>query len=210
MQEIHMAPGTHAQQPIPSRLACSYERPDLGWDQPLKIYVATDRDMVTLVLPWSKTLRKGGGSAHYSGTDALLNAKKHMEQFTLECQPKPEWAREIPTMDGFPARVKGFDWTALPMTAPPVEATHVGYFCWCNNEFDGEEEYIVDCRNDYYVLPDGGAKIVRKRDDEVEEEIFAPGTWEPEYPSTNFGSRGGIWVQANSRQLETVAEQTIS
>lgn len=195
MNTIEMSPGNRADQSIPSRLACSYERPDLGWDKPLRIYVATDRDRVTVIFPWSQRLHKGGGSAHYSGDGALLRAKRHMESFTLECQPQPKWVDEIPTMDGFPLRVRGFDWTALPMTAPPSEETQVGYSSWSESGVDG----VVYCRSDYYVLPDGGAKIVRQRgdEDEVEEEVFAPGTWEPGYSSTtNFGSRGGIRIQA--------------
>lgn len=200
MSGIEMVPGTTCGERIPSRLACSYERSDLGWDKPLQIYVAKDRDMVTIIFPRSRRLHKGGGTAHYSGRDGLLRAKRHMEQFTLECQPAPKWEKPIPTMDGFPRNVRMPGGTALPMTAPPEKETRIGYSSWCSNEFDGEKDITVNYTDDHYVLPDGGAKIVHWHNDEVvKEEVLAPGTWEVEYPSTNSGSCGGVCVRRRPR-----------
>ena len=92
----------------------------------------------------------------------------------------------------FPKNVKGLDWSQPPMESPPSSRTYVGYACWCDN-CDGEE--LVDCKKEFYVLPDGGAEIVSTRGVRVEKETLAPGTWEPEYPATSFGSHGGIWIR---------------
>lgn len=91
----------------------------------------------------------------------------------------------------FPNDVRGFDWTSPPMEGPPASKTIVGYYCWCEN--NGEK--IVDCRVEYYVLPDGSAEIVTNKGDTQEKQTFAPGTWEPLYPETSFGSYGGNWIE---------------
>lgn len=101
----------------------------------------------------------------------------------------------------FPQNVRGFDWTQPPMEGPPTERTQVGYFCWCNTS---EEDNYRELEKGFYVLPDGSAEIetidkpfssADKAEVISNVETFAPGTWEPEYPTTSFGSRGGIWIK---------------
>lgn len=74
------------------------------------------------------------------------------------------------------------------MEGPPASVTQIGYYRWCQ---DGK-----DAGKDHYVLPNGGAKIVYRLGKElIEEETFAPGTWEPLYPEISFGSYGGVWIE---------------
>lgn len=102
----------------------------------------------------------------------------------------------------FPNNVKSFDWTAAPMEGPPKERTMIGYFCWCDTS--DENDYRT-FKQEFYVLPNGGAEILilnrpfsssDKEEVEVKVETFSPGSWEPEYPVTDFGSRGGTWIKA--------------
>lgn len=118
-------------------------------------------------------------------------------------------------MDGFPSNVTGYDWTALPMTAPPEEETDVGRYEWCEHDRD-DDQIIIGCRRDYFVLPDGGAKMIETRkpweegEEEVQEEIFLPGTWEPHYPTTDFGSRAGIFIKAKEQEVPEEPKPIVS
>lgn len=101
----------------------------------------------------------------------------------------------------FPNNVKRFDWTQPPMEGPPKERTMIGYFCWCDTS--DENDYRT-FKQEFYVLPDGSAEIktINKPFSSADKaevisnvERFAPGSWEPEYPVTDFGSRGGTWIK---------------
>ena len=77
------------------------------------------------------------------------------------------------------------------LEAPPTEETRVGYRNWCTTVLEDEDEVAVSCRVDYFVRPDGSARIHREDENGVEDEILEPGTWTIESMSYSFGSRGG-------------------
>lgn len=91
----------------------------------------------------------------------------------------------------WPDNVRSFDWTKPAMSAPPAKRTNIGYRRWCETE----EDVVVD----YYVNPDGSAEAVRFGE-EASLTRYEPGTWEVEYPSTSFGSRGGCFIREKVKQ----------
>ena len=82
-------------------------------------------------------------------------------------------------------------WECLGTLAePPTEEVSVGYRSWCVWP-DDPDEPRVDCRIDYFVRPDGSARIHREDEIDVEDEILPMGAWTIESMSGSFGSRGG-------------------
>lgn len=74
------------------------------------------------------------------------------------------------------------------LAEPPTQEVSVGYRSWQTTD-RGEE--MVSCRTDYFVRPDGSARIHREDEDGVEEQILPPGTWAIDRMYGSFGSRGG-------------------
>ncbi len=70
----------------------------------------------------------------------------------------------------------------------PPEGKNVGYHSWSENDDKGEPVYM---KSEYYVLPDGSAKIVHTEGDNVSEEVIPQGQWSIENMSGSFGSYGG-------------------
>lgn len=107
----------------------------------------------------------------------------------------------------WPSNVRGMDWTQPAMAGPPEERTRIGYRRWADTSVDTEDEdYGYPCGEDYYILPDGSAEIVRwskyirdRWDGETATEVLPPGTWEVEYPTSTFGSRGGCCIRSIRR-----------
>lgn len=75
------------------------------------------------------------------------------------------------------------------MAGPPSETTEVGYHHWW-------DEQRGRCSRRYYLLPDGGAVIIESDEsgDPPDQTVYQAGEWVVEYPTTTFGSRGGVWL----------------
>ena len=93
----------------------------------------------------------------------------------------------------WPGNVRGFDWTLPPMAGPPAVRTRVGYHRWTWVSDYGDYTTQQDCGRDYYLHPDGSAEVVESHTDFTD--VIPPGRWVIEYPTTTFGSRGGVFLR---------------
>ena len=94
-------------------------------------------------------------------------------------------------MEKFPINL--FVSAALPLCygvlpEPPDEEVSVGYRRWMTDDPEAER---VSCRVDYFVRPDGSARIHSEDEVGVEDEILPRGAWSVEAMHYSFGSRGG-------------------